>query len=48
MLKPALQLEIQFVEKKKSEIQQLISNPSDEDAEIIEYTLDELRECIVR
>lgn len=47
MLKPAMQIVIQFVEKKKNEIQELMNNPSEEDAEVIEYTLDEIRESIV-
>ena len=47
MLKPAMQIVIQFVEKKKNEIQESINNPSEEDAEVIEYTLDEIRESIV-
>lgn len=42
-----MQIVIQFVEKKKNEIQELMNNPSEEDAEVIEYTLDEIRESIV-
>lgn len=47
MLKPAVQMVMQFVEKKKGEIQEMVSNPSEEDAEVMEYTLYEVHESIV-